>query len=77
MRLLVCLVLACGGSPVAKQPKLCDQPEPGKPMTSAQCSCREGNVQLSVGRAVELHCEPGETELGTVLLDGKSGWCCK
>jgi hypothetical protein len=77
MRALLILVLACGVSPAAKQPKLCDAPEPGQPLTGPQCTCRGGNVTLAVGGAVELHCEQGETELGPVKLDGRDGWCCK
>jgi hypothetical protein len=67
---------ACGSSPPAARPTTCDAPEPGAPMTEAQCTCRGGNVTLALGRAVELHCEPGEVELGVVRMGDRDGWCC-
>jgi hypothetical protein len=71
-------VLACGGSPPPAQPKVgCDSPEPGQAMTREQCACRDGRITLAKGGAVELHCEAGEVELGTVRLGLEGGWCCK
>ncbi|MBA2540049.1 MAG: hypothetical protein H0V17_10480 [Deltaproteobacteria bacterium] len=79
MRVLAVAVflIACGSKPPPPQKKLCDAPEPGQAMTEAQCQCRDGRIVLSVPRAVELHCEADEHELGTAKLGDRDGWCCK
>jgi len=78
MRFALVFMLACGGPQPAAQPKAaCDQPEPGQAMTREQCACRDGRLTLSNGRAVELHCEAGEVELGAVRIGVEGGWCCK
>ena len=79
MRIAVALVVAigCGGAPRAVPAETCDAPEPGAAMTQAQCTCRDGNITLAVGRSVELHCDSGEVELGAVKLGDRAGWCCK
>lgn len=79
--LALVFALGCGGSKPPAAPKNCEEPAPGQPMTNEMCTCRGGNVQLSIGAAVELHCEPGETELGAVRLTSdqgtRDGWCCR
>jgi hypothetical protein len=72
------LLIGCGSSkPPPEKPVECEEPAAGQPMTEEMCTCRKGNVQLSIGRAVELHCEPGEVELGAVRLGDRDGWCCR
>jgi hypothetical protein len=46
-------------------------------MTEPQCQCEGGRVVLSTGGAVEVHCEAGETEIGTAKIGDRAGWCCK
>ncbi len=75
--LAVLVIAACGSKPPPPQKKLCDSPEPGQAMTQAQCECQEGRVVLAVGKAVELHCEADEHEIGTAKIDDREGWCCK
>jgi hypothetical protein len=70
-------LIACGSTPPPKQKKLCDSPEPGQALSQAQCECREGRVVLSVGRAVEVHCEPDEHEIGSAKIGDRDGWCCQ
>jgi hypothetical protein len=72
------LLASCVKSPgpAAPAPE-CESPAAGEPMTEAMCSCRGGNVQLAIGRAVELHCEPDEVELGPIRIDERDGWCCR
>lgn len=78
MQLLALVVVAgCGGRTPPAKPVVCDDPAPGTPMTEEMCTCRKGAVQLSVGGAVELHCEPGDVDLGPVRLGARDGWCCK
>lgn len=75
--LLLVSILACGGKTSPSQHKMCDSPEPGQAMTEAQCSCRAGRIVLSNGKAVELHCEADEHELGAAKMGDREGWCCK
>ena len=75
--LIVVVLIACGSKPPPEKPPVCDDPKPGEPMTEAMCTCRKGIVQLSIGAAVELHCEPGDDEVGAVRIGDRDGWCCR
>lgn len=78
MRLaLLVVVVACGSKPPPQQAKQCEKAEPGATMTEAQCQCEGGRVTLSLGKAVEVHCEPDEHEIGTAKIGDREGWCCK
>ena len=75
--LIVVLLVACGGKPPPAKPPVCEDPKPGEAMTEEMCKCRKGIVQLSNGAAVELHCEPGDDDIGAVRIGDRDGWCCR
>jgi hypothetical protein len=55
----------------------CGPIEPGAALTSEQCTCLGGRVNLSRGGGAQEHCAAGEKELGNVRFGLEGGWCCK